>query len=78
MDVAYKQGLCSVEIYSCKPCFRSPVRKSATKFRVVTENLLLQGEIKILRCSSLFLLCIATFQLILVQPFANRLLSPVI
>lgn len=42
MDVAYKQGLCSVEIYSSRPCFRSPVRESATKFKVVTENLLLQ------------------------------------
>lgn len=37
MDVAYKQKLCSVEIYSSKPCFRSPLRKSATKFKVVTE-----------------------------------------
>lgn len=68
MDVAYKQRLCSVEIYDCKPCFRSPVRKSATKFKVVTENLLLRGEIKIFRCFSLYLFFIATFQLILSNP----------
>lgn len=59
MDVAHKQRLCSVEIYGCRPCFRSPVRKSATKFKVVAENLLLQGEIKIFKiCFSLFILCV--------------------
>lgn len=68
-DVAYKQGLCSVEIHGCKPCFRSPGRKSATKFKVVTENLLLRGEIKIFRCFSFCLFFVSTFKLILSDRF---------
>lgn len=77
MDVAHKQRLCSVEIYGCRPCFRSPVRKSATKFKVVAENLLLQGEIKILKGVFPYLFfAFAIFHLILLQPLC--LLLPVI
>lgn len=68
MDVAYKQRLCSVEIYSCKPSFRSRVRKSDAKFKVVTENLLLWGEIKNFRCFSFYLFYIATLQLVSSKP----------
>lgn len=56
MDVAYKQRLCSVEIYGGKPCLRSPARKSATKFKVVMKKIWFYGRrLDISRFSFLFL-----------------------
>lgn len=73
MDVAYKQRLCSVEIYSLQALFQIPSKEECHKIQKWLQKICFYGDR--LKFSDVFLhlfFCIA-FQLILVS---ERLLFP--